>query len=279
VNSPRPPEASIRRILVALDASISGLSALEAAVALASRLEAELIGLFVEDADLLKLAALPFAREVGFPSAIRRRLGSAEMERSLRAQASRAEAALVAAADRQSVRCSFRVVRGQVTEQVLEAATEVDLLALGRAQARAWRAGSTARVIVGTASRPVLLLPPDAPVRPPVAVVYDGSAESARALLLAQRLVQPEGDALTIMVIAADTDDAQRLRKQAAGLLEGSGFTAGYIMVLDADASGIAQTAHRLGVGTLVLAADLRRKPTALEGLLTRLDCAVILVR
>jgi len=248
-------------------------------VALASRLEAELIGLFVEDADLLKLAALPFAREVGFPSAIRRRLGSAEMERSLRAQASRAEAALVAAADRQSVRCSFRVVRGQVTEQVLEAATEVDLLALGRAQARAWRAGSTARVIVGTASRPVLLLPPDAPVRPPVAVVYDGSAESARALLLAQRLVQPEGDALTIMVIAADTDDAQRLRKQAAGLLEGSGFTAGYIMVLDADASGIAQTAHRLGVGTLVLAADLRRKPTALEGLLTRLDCAVILVR
>ena len=279
MNTPRPSDASIRRILVALDASISGLSALEAAVALASRLEAELIGLFVEDADLLKLAALPFAREVGFPSARRRRLGSVEMERSLRAQASRAEAALIAAAERRSVRCSFRVVRGRVAEQVLEAATEVDLLALGRAQPRAWRAGSTARVIVGAVSCPVPLLSPGAPVRPPVAVVYDGSAESARALLLAQRLVQPESDALTIMVIAADTDDAQRLRKQAAGLLEGSGFTAGYVTVLDTEASGIAQAARRLDVGTLVLAASLRLKSAALEELLMRLDCAVFLVR
>ncbi|HYA38004.1 MAG TPA: universal stress protein [Candidatus Methylomirabilis sp.] len=279
MNSPRPPDATIRRILVALDASISGLSALEAAVTLASRLEADLIGLFVEDADLLKLAALPFAREVGFPSASRRRLGSAEMERSLRAQASRAEAALIAAAERQSVRCSFRVVRGQVTERVLEAATEVDLLAVGRAQAQAWRAGSTAHVIVGAASRSVLLLSPGAPVRPPVAVVYDGSAESARALLLAQRVVQPESNTLTIMVIAADANNASRLRKQASGLLEGRGFTAVYITVLDADASGIGQTARRLGVGTLVLAADLRLKPAALEELLMRLDCAVILVR
>lgn len=279
MNSREPSGASIRRILVALDASVSSLAALEAAVALASRLEAELIGLFVEDVNLLNLAALPFAREVGFPSALRRRLGSVEMERSLRAQASRAEAALIAAAEQQSVRCSFRVARGEVTEQVLEAATEVDLLALGRARLRAWRASSASRVIVSAASRPVLLLTPGTPVRPPIASVYDGSAESARALSLARRLVQSESETLTILVIARDADDAQRLRQEVAGQLAGSGLAVDYVTLLDAGAADVVHAAHRHATGALVLAANLPLKSGSLEQLLTELDCAVFLVR
>lgn len=277
MNPARSPDASIRRILVALDASVSSLAALEAAVALASRMEAELVGLFVEDVNLLNLAALPFAREIGFTSARRRRLGSAEMERSLRAQASRAEAALIAAAERKSVRCSFRVVRGEVTAQVLEAATEVDLLALGRAQA--WRASSTSRVIVSAASRPVLLLASGTPVRAPVASVYDGSAESAHALLLARRLVQTESGTLTVLVVARDPDDALRLRQQTAGQLAGSGLAVNYVTLLDAGAADVARVARRHDIGTLVLAANLPLKSGTLEQLLTELDCAVFLVR
>ncbi|MGE5240415.1 MAG: universal stress protein [Bacteroidota bacterium] len=279
MNSPRSSDESIRRILVALDASVSSLATLEAAVALASHLEAELIGLFVEDVNLLNLAALPFAREVGFPSARRRRLGSLEMERSLRAQASRAQAALIAAAERQSVRCSFRVVRGEVTAQVLEAATEVDLLALGMGRPRAWRASSTSRVIASSASRPVLLLTPGTPVGPPIASVYDGSAESARALLLARRLAQTESATLTVLVVARDADDAQRLRQQAAGHLAGSGLAVDYVTLMDADAADVAQAARRRATGTLVLAANLLLKSGTLEQLLTELDCAVILTR
>lgn len=279
MSSRQPNDASIRRILVALDASVSSLAALEAAVALASRLEAELIGLFVEDVNLLKLAALPFAREVGFPSARRRRLGSVEMERALRAQASRAQAALIAAAGRQSVRCSFRVVRGEVTAQVLEAATEVDLLALGRAPLRAWRASSTSRVIVSAAARPVLLLTPGTPARPPVACVYDGSAEAKSALLLARRLVQAESDTLTILIVARDADEAQCLRKQAAGHMAGSGLAVDYVTLLDADAADVAQLARRHDIGTLVLPANLRLKTTTLDELLIQLDCAAFLVR
>ena len=278
MNPPQTSGASIRRILIALDASASSLETLEAAVTLASRLEAELIGLFVEDVNPLKLAGLPFAREIGFPSAHRRRLGSVEMERSLRAQASRAEAALIAAAERQSVRCSFRVARGEIKERVLEAATEVDLLALGRAR-RAWRASSTSRVIVSAASRPVLLLSPGTPVRPPVTVVYDGSAESARALSLARRLVQSESETLTILVVARDVDDAQRLQQQVAAHLAGSEFALAYVTLLDADAVDVARAVHRHATGTLILAADLELKTATLDELLTYLDCAVFLVR
>ena len=51
------------RILVALDASPRSLAALSTAGALAAELDAELSGLFVEDINLQRLLALPFARE------------------------------------------------------------------------------------------------------------------------------------------------------------------------------------------------------------------------
>ncbi len=74
--------APIRRILVALDASGASLAALDAAARLAATLEAELLGLFVEDEDLLRLAGLPCAREVGFTFTQARRMESADMERA-----------------------------------------------------------------------------------------------------------------------------------------------------------------------------------------------------
>jgi hypothetical protein len=66
----------------------------EAAARLARELEAEFLGLFVEDADLLRLASLPFAREVGLASASLLSMDLAVLERQLRAQAGALEAAL-----------------------------------------------------------------------------------------------------------------------------------------------------------------------------------------
>ena len=59
------PVSLVRRILVAVDASHHSIAALEAAVELATRFQAELLGLYVEDINLLRLAQLPFGREVG----------------------------------------------------------------------------------------------------------------------------------------------------------------------------------------------------------------------
>ena len=62
-------EFVVRRILVALDASTQSLAALRTAVTLAAELGAELEGLFVEDTNLMRMAMLPVARRVLFPSA------------------------------------------------------------------------------------------------------------------------------------------------------------------------------------------------------------------
>ena len=152
---------SIRRILVALDASPHSMAALEAAAELAAGLQAELLGVFVEDVNLLRLAGLPFAREVHAFSAIPRALDSQEIERELRAQAERARRALARAAEREQVRWTFRVVRGPVLEELLAASAQADLISLGK---QGWSAnmrrtmGSTAWEILSQATCHALLI-------------------------------------------------------------------------------------------------------------------------
>lgn len=118
----------IRRIVVGFDPAPLSRPVLEAVVELAQSMEAELVGLFVESQDLLHFAGLPFAREVGFPSATRRSLDVESMERALRALAKEAQETLAAVAGRTPVQWSFRVARGSLAAELLAAAGEADLI-------------------------------------------------------------------------------------------------------------------------------------------------------
>lgn len=69
-------KAKTDRVLIALDANLRSLDALRLAAELAARLEAELLALFVEDVNLIRLAGLPFAREVDRSSAVERQLAA-----------------------------------------------------------------------------------------------------------------------------------------------------------------------------------------------------------
>jgi hypothetical protein len=142
------------RIVIELAPGVPGPESLEAAAALADRVGAELIGLFIEDPDLLRFAALPFAHEIGHASAQRRRTDVEAIERSLRADADEAQRALASAAARTATRWSFRVARGLAVTELLaaalgavaEAATpEVRLLLLGDGGSPATRWAEAAR--------------------------------------------------------------------------------------------------------------------------------------
>jgi len=112
---------AFRRILVGLDASQASLAAVEAAAALARRVGAELAGLFVEDEDVLRLAALAFG-VVRVPSGAREALDLRTAQAEQRALAARAREALERAAAGQRLACSFTVARGRVVAEVLAAA-------------------------------------------------------------------------------------------------------------------------------------------------------------
>lgn len=85
-------EVRIRRVVACYGPGT--LARPEAAARLARELQAEFLGLFVEDVELLRFASLPFAREVGLASASLLTMNLAALERQMRAQAQRLEAAL-----------------------------------------------------------------------------------------------------------------------------------------------------------------------------------------
>jgi hypothetical protein len=159
-----------RRIVAGLDPRVPRDAMLREFAALASELEAELIGLFVEDVDLLHWAALPFAREVGYPSAVPRDLSVKRMERFFEAQAQEMRRACEAALKSSTVSWSFRVVRGSHAEQLLGAAVEAAVPTLvvppgadPRAEAQVVKRDELTeqglRDLLSRTRRPILILP------------------------------------------------------------------------------------------------------------------------
>lgn len=168
---------TLRRILVALDASPDSLAALQSALAFARLANAEIEGLFVEDTLLLDLAESPFAAEIAF-TAQHQPLSRARMEAKLRSQSDRARRALADAASAANIPWSFRSVRGRVSAELLAAAAEADLLALGRAgwsQRPPSRLGSTAAALFA-ADVPLLVFSSrPAPQPPDSFVLHEGA--------------------------------------------------------------------------------------------------------
>lgn len=190
-------ERDIRRILVGLDASPTSLEALRSALELAAALGAEICGVFVEDAELLSFSALPFATLTGAVSPRKVRMGSAELRRAFRGQAARCREALSREAELRGVKWSFQVLRGNVDEQLMEAARDADLLSLGRAGIcahRRGRGGSTAH----SAARLGRL----------VLIQKDASARSDKASVVV--LALPGERALPLIHVAAALASAQR---------------------------------------------------------------------
>ena len=214
-------EVSIRRILVALDASSHSLAALETAARLASRLKAELIGLFVEDVDLLRVAEFPFTRQVGLFSSTCRRLDLPELERQLRAQANQIRQALMAIAEPAHVSWRFRVARGSVASEVLAAGAKADLTIVGKkGRSLGKRVGSTARMVIFEGQGLTLVLQQREQLTAPVMVVYDSSAAAVNALEAALNLAKAINGYLSVLVIADDEHSLQKAQADVAQRLK-----------------------------------------------------------
>ena len=137
----------IRRVIVRLDPALQSRALLEAAFDLAGEMQAELLGLFVENQDLLHFAGLPFARELGFESATRRALDVESMERTLRALAKEARQALESAAARTQVQWSFRVVRGAPAAELLAVVEASDFVIANLEEAPEGASPASVRIV------------------------------------------------------------------------------------------------------------------------------------
>jgi len=275
------PFPVIRRILVALDASSHSRAALRAAVELAAALDAELVGLFVEEIELVHLCELPVTYEVGLYTHRPRPLSREYMERQLRALARQAEAMLAEVAERQGVRWSFRTVRGTVSAEVLNMSAESDVISLGvvghHALMRAHRLGSTVQVAIRRASRPLLIARQGVRIGSPVLVLSCDSPYAERALALAARFRERVGGPLVVLVLAPDARKRANLRARAERWLADHGVPAHIRELARGDAETIARAVEAERGGLLVVPGDTNCLPQeTLEALLQRLKCPVL---
>lgn len=275
-----PHKLLIRRILVALDGSPHSQAALEAAAHLAELLRAELMGVFVEDVNLLRLAELPFAQEVRRHTATIEKLELRYLHRQLRRQAEQAQADLKRVANAHALSATFRVARGPVSAEVLAAALEADLLALGRiSHAGPPRLGSTAKTAVAQTNRPVLLMRPGLPFDQPILLIYDGSPGAERALEVAAYLAGENGR-LQVLLWAENAQQALAQEQAIRQSQQPKGLHLQFRRLTQPDVANLAYLVRLSGTGLMVLSDTNTRLPTAvIHTLLEELDHPILLVR
>ena len=278
-----PADIVIRRIIFALDAATESPDSLEAAAELAERLQAELVGLFVEDANLLRSAALPFVREINLASGQWQAFEPAAIERDMRARAARARRLVEAAARRRNLGFSFRVARGEIGREVAAAAGETDLIVLeglteilrGRVQM-----GSGTRAVARQTARTVMVLRRGALDARNFLIAYEDTPEADRALVIAARLAAANRATLAVLVIAADSPKAEELRVRAAKILERLGVEGTVEILGEPSLIDLCGFARRIQHAVLVVGANgAFAKGDAADRLMDRISCPLVLVR
>jgi nucleotide-binding universal stress UspA family protein len=189
-----------------------------------------------------------------------------------------------AAARRAEVAYSFDIVRGRVTDRLLEAAMDTDLITLGKASsARSSRRklGSTARAVLQNASQSVLVLREAARPDHPVMVYYDGTDTAESALELAVALIRM-GPPRPLMVLlpANDADEIQRLHDAVTERYSHDVPGLHVHPLTQIEATRLATVARTNEKGLVILPAGARPLAEAnLQELLYDLDRPVLVVR
>lgn len=247
--------SAIRRVLVAAHTGSVADESVKAARAIAAAFQAELAALFVEDPNLVRMAALPFTREIGAASGSVRPIEPADMERALRLQADRMRRSLDQFA-------SFRVERGGFAQRILEEITDSMAVVLSPAS----RTRHLYRTQAQPQSRSVMAL-------------YDESPGGARALALGLRLSQSQAALRVAVAAATDLEflarqDAARSRAStAAGRFE-------FVRLAGSHPLDLAEAVrHRACAALLLSSQSMNITPERLTLLLENLYCPLVLLR
>ena len=187
-------QATFRRIVLGLSYHRPN-HGMRMAAEFADLLQLELFGLFVEEENLLGLAALPFAREFKLFGGGWRSVGMEEISHDLEIAARSAERAFTDAAKALRTECQFEVVRGSMAETIASISRASDIIVLTEADSLAECATPKSLAVVAAAlhSAAAVLLVPARVARHSGSIVAiatepeDPSIEVAKAVAVAAK--------------------------------------------------------------------------------------------
>jgi nucleotide-binding universal stress UspA family protein len=269
---------AIHSILAAVDATLDSASVVETAAQLALGFNAELNGIFVEDINLLRLAGLPFARELSWSTAMELQLDYQRMERALRGHAAHAQQAVVNITTRLQLHASLQIVRGKVAQELIRATENVDLFILGKGrEARGARIGKIARQVIRQAHSSVLLVNQDGQHYKAVMTIFTGDDRSAQVLDAAVQLARAVYKPLLVLIPAAGASVFQQLREQCRHTLGQGPPPVTFRPVAGMESCFNQKIIRDEGVGMVVIGAETAA--SVLETRLAKLECSALIVR
>tara|TARA_R110000772_G_scaffold268571_1_gene396490 strand:- start:234795 stop:235637 length:843 start_codon:yes stop_codon:yes gene_type:complete len=188
---------SFRRVLLPLEAEGAHSALLENAARLARSLELALVGLYVEDADLVAFADLPIAHQITSTAARVSGLNRVSLARHFEGEKARLLRRLTQVAAMAEVRHEFILRRGRPRQEIRKAALRYDILAVGGRNALL--AGNAQGLLACAAT--ALLFVPESPRAGagPVAVVASAGQVGGRLIDLAARIAVRQGRALRLL--------------------------------------------------------------------------------
>jgi len=187
-----------RRLVLELGHGSVDAAMIGRAAAFARLMGAELHALFVEDENLLRVSALPFAREISSLSLQWRSLSLDRLETELRAAADQARRRFVAIADAAGVRQTFEVRRGDLAQSIDQLCVASDIVVVTSSRREITFGQERLRDTVRRSAASVLFLPRDGGRRDGsiIALVTDDDDPS---LVVARRIATQEGERLIVL--------------------------------------------------------------------------------
>lgn len=264
------------RVIAAVDASGLDAIALHRVLDLASRLDVEAGALFIEDANLFRLAGLPMVRHLTLGAQTTSPFTAERLEGELRDLASRVASKLETAATRRGIRWSFRVVRGLPSVEVTAATMNWDLVVVGcgrNVYGMPLRLQLPLSSAVLRAGRSILLAGQRTRLTRPLAVVCDGSP--SRALAAAARFSEP-GSELTALIVGVPSETSEAAAPAELPLLARS-YRSRQIKTLTQ--AELIRAIREGGHDLLVLPANVAWPVASLENLMSEASCDVLVVQ
>ena len=244
---------------------------------------AEILGLFVEDINLLELSRLPVAREITFEGPGAKLIEPRNIERQFRAHGNRMQNLFETAVKNIGASHSFQVIRGELCAELLKVSTDCDMLVLSHSR-RHFGPRLTIRTRLGEileSGPPTLVFVQEQwRTGQRVATLFDGSEQSLTALRIAVSIASSENLDLSVWLPDLADVERQQLEVRAREVINGS-LTRYSLRALRAqNVDALVNAASAENIRALVLP-GLRSVETRqlIAELLDRVNCSLIVTR
>lgn len=277
----------IKRILVPIDGSASADAALSISASLAGIMKAELLGLFVED--VARICKIDPRSNTPTPASEMQRC-----EELIAEESSRILLEFRRCCAKSDVQGRFLSLRGKPEEVICQKAKTVDFVVIGNSGSHSGvefkESGETLSALLRSVARPVLVVPEGVSGESSVAIAYDGSLSSDRALKAAAELAEiSDIDKVHLLTVAGelhkpDTKLCEHIQAPAMDYLSAYDFDVVPVCLTGEAEEAITVYVNQVGASILALGAfgSHNRHETdfghTTEALLKSADLALLLV-